>query len=150
MANINPIVLKKAEALKSQIQIDDNGVASLPKDAFITTLDNQTPEQVKAAFAERDTYVAASIHTLGEAGLAHLAKNKNVAQVSLATTVLNDSVNAVLHRERVSRNPTNGEAIHTKGAVSVNYKAVAAKTNSGSTGAVVAAIKINAVNELAD
>ncbi len=150
MANIDPIVLKKSEILQKEIQIDANGVATLPKDAFIKTLDNQTPEQVKAAFAERDTFVAASIHTLGQAGLAHLTANKDVESVSLATKVLNDSVSATLHRSKTSRNPQSGETSITKGAVAVGYKAVAAKTQSGATGAVVAAIKIRAVDALAD
>ena len=150
MANINPIVLQKSEKLAAQIKIDDNGVATLPKDAFVTTLDNQTPEQVKAAFAERDTFVAAAVHTLGQAGLAHMTANKDVASVSLSTSVLNDTVSASVMRERVSRNPVNNEPVHTKGAVSIAYKTSAANAKAGTTGAVVAAIKINAATQLAD
>ncbi len=150
MAVVNEVVQQKIDQLKGKVTINEAGAAVLPKDAFISTLVNSTEKDVKAAFAERDSFVAAATAVTGEAALAFLAANKDVATVTLKTKVINDDAAVTIHRSRDSRNPQTGEVTQTKGAVSLAYKAVAAKTGSGQTGAVVAAIKINAATALAD
>lgn len=151
MAEINKNALDKSALLVPQLKINENGVAVLPKDAFIETLANGvTKDDVKKVFAERDTFVAGAIHALGQVAIPAMAKDKSLAQVSLKTSVVGDTLNATIHRSKTSRNPQTGATSEIPGAVSIAYKVSSAKTNSGMTGTVVSAIKVDASAEFKD
>ena len=81
-----------ADTIKSNAEIDDNGVITIDKEVFKKTLPDEVSEkQVKSVFNHTDDLTAAVTLATGEMGEQFVKKNKNSEKVSSTMRIGNQA-----------------------------------------------------------
>lgn len=123
MSDIKPEVLALAEKLKSGITVAKDGTATAAEGLFEQSLpEGVTMEQMKAAQAHTNLFIAAAANVLGNESINVMKKNAEIQAVSLSIpTVGKDSLDLTFKREAQVPN-SSGEGTNTKyGSLSAKY-----------------------------
>jgi hypothetical protein len=121
---LNDSILKLAAEIKKDITIGDGGAIVLDKGFYEKHLpENLSMTQVKDVQTHNSNIIAAATLALGEVGLPHLKKHKDLDTISLAFGVGKDKVQAQLKREVQVPDGLGKGGMRTKhGVISANYK----------------------------
>lgn len=125
---VNEKVKDLAESIKKDFKIGDGGVIALDKGFYANTLpEGLTIGQVEAVQKHNSNLLAATALALGDLGIPHLKKHKDLASVSVEFGIGKDKLAATLKREQQVPDGLGKGGMRTKyGVISANYKAHAA------------------------
>lgn len=126
--NLPENVVKLAESIKKEIKVGDAGVVEVNKDLYEKHLPEQlTLGTVKAVQDHNSNFLAAVSLAVGEIGLAHLKKHKDIDTITANVPVAKDKLNIGLKREAQVPDGLGKGGMRTKhGVLSVGYKVHAA------------------------
>lgn len=149
--NIAENVQEMSELLKGQMTVGDQGVIEYAEGTLEKTLEGTdlTVDDFKKTHEHRDTLIAANSLAVGELGMAEMAKNKELNQVSSELKIHKDVIGTAFHR---SRNLPDGDGgMRAKPGVLANqYKANGQVGSKGQLKKVKAALSEEALSVLSD
>lgn len=98
----NDDVRRIADVLKPKMELGENGIVTVDKDAFESTLDGTelSMKDFKAVQEHRDLYVAAQGLALGEIGMDAMKKDSKLSQVSAESKMHKDKIGSVFTRSK--------------------------------------------------
>ena len=115
-------ILNLAEAIKADMKVDANGVATVGPDLYERLLPEGLTVDIIQQVKDHDTKMVAAVPlALGEMSIPVMKKNKGLEKTTLVVpTVGKDTIGATFRRELVSPNPAEpGTTVTTHGSVRV-------------------------------
>lgn len=129
--NIPDVVNQLADTLKAEMNLGDNGVIEVTKDAFEKTLpEGLTMETYIESHNHRDNVLAAMGKVTGEIGVEAMKTDKDLKQVTASMAIHKDTMASTFQRERQIPNAEGGTST-SYGLLRSNYMANGA-ANKGS------------------
>lgn len=131
--NVNENILKLADAIKADATVDPSGVISVSKEFYEKSLPEGIElSQVRKIQEHNSNLVSAGALALGELGVPHLKKHKDLEQVSLVINAGRDQLSEQMQRSKQVRNLQTGETKDVYGAISAKWRVTGTAGSRGS------------------
>jgi hypothetical protein len=130
---VNDSILALADAIKQNAVVDATGVISVPKDFYEKNLpEGISIADVRKLQAHNSELVSAGVIALGELGVPHLKKHKDLTEATIVIDAARDQFSAGLVRLKSQRNPATGETTDVYGSTSARWRTTGTAGSRGS------------------
>ncbi len=131
--NVNDSIKALADAIKREGVVDESGVITVTKDFYEKTLpEGVDMTAVRKLQAHNSELVSAGVIALGELGVPHLKKHKDLNEVTIQIDAGRDKLTAGLVRLKSQRNPSNGEVTDVLGSTQAKWTTTGTAGSRGS------------------